>query len=50
MEREQPAVLLARGTRTMKQCSFDARSEGQPATPSVDKSLAVIYSGLMVYS
>ena len=30
MGREQPGALLARRTRTMKLCSFDARSEGQP--------------------
>jgi hypothetical protein len=29
-EREQPGALLARRTRTMKLCSFDARSEVQP--------------------
>jgi len=30
MEREQPGALLARRTRTVKLCSFDARSKGQP--------------------
>jgi hypothetical protein len=30
MERERPGALLARRTRTMKRCSFDARSKGQP--------------------
>ena len=29
MERERPGALLARRTRTVKRCSFDARSEGQ---------------------
>src|SRR5207253_5424300 len=29
MGRERPGALLARRTRTMKLCSFDARSEGQ---------------------
>ena len=34
MERERPGALLARRTRTVKLCSFDARSKGQPsATP-----------------
>jgi hypothetical protein len=28
--RERPGALLARRTRTMKRCSFDARSKGQP--------------------
>ena len=28
--RERPGALLARRTRTVKQCSFDARSKGQP--------------------
>ena len=27
---ERPGALLARRTRTMKLCSFDARSKGQP--------------------
>ena len=30
MERERPGALLARRTRTVKLCSFDARSKGQP--------------------
>ena len=30
MEKERPAALLARRTRTIKLCSFDARSKGQP--------------------
>jgi hypothetical protein len=30
MKRERPGALLARRTRTMKRCSFDARSKGQP--------------------
>ena len=30
MGRERPGALLARRTRTMKLCSFDARSKGQP--------------------
>jgi hypothetical protein len=30
MGREQPGALLARRTRTVKLCSFDARSKGQP--------------------
>ena len=29
-EGERPGALLARRTRTMKRCSFDARSKGQP--------------------
>lgn len=29
-ERERPGALLARRTRTIKQCSSDARSRGQP--------------------
>ena len=29
-ERERPGALLARRTRTVKLCSFDARSKGQP--------------------
>ena len=29
VRREQATILLARRTRTMKRCSFDARSEGQ---------------------
>ncbi|MEP6889421.1 MAG: hypothetical protein ABI955_01845, partial [Nitrospirota bacterium] len=29
---ERPGALLARRTRTMKLCSFDARSKGQPRT------------------
>ena len=28
--RERPGAFLARRTRTMKRCSFDARSERQP--------------------
>ena len=28
--RERPGALLARRTRTVKLCSFDARSKGQP--------------------
>ncbi len=28
--RERPGVLLARRTRTIRMCSFDARSKGQP--------------------
>ncbi len=27
---ERPGALLARRTRTVKLCSFDARSQGQP--------------------
>jgi hypothetical protein len=27
---ERPGALLARRTRTVKRCSFDARSKGQP--------------------
>jgi len=35
--RKQPGALLARRTRTMKRCSFDARSKGQPRPlPLVD--------------
>ena len=30
MRRERPGALLARRTRTMKLCSSDARSRGQP--------------------
>jgi len=30
MGRERPGALLARRTRTVKRCSFDARSKGQP--------------------
>ncbi len=30
MGREWPGALLARRTRTVEQCSFDARSNGQP--------------------
>ena len=30
MRRERPGALLARRTRTVKRCSFDARSKGQP--------------------
>jgi hypothetical protein len=30
MKRERPGALLARRTRTMKLCSSDARSRGQP--------------------
>jgi hypothetical protein len=30
MERERPGALLARRTRTVKRCSFDARSKGPP--------------------
>jgi hypothetical protein len=30
MGRERPGALLARRTRTVKLCSFDARSKGQP--------------------
>jgi hypothetical protein len=30
MRREQPGALLARRTRTIRMCSFDARSKGQP--------------------
>jgi hypothetical protein len=30
---ERPGALLARRTRTIRMCSFDARSKGQPATP-----------------
>ena len=30
MERERPGALLARRTRTIRVCSFDARSKGQP--------------------
>jgi hypothetical protein len=30
MRRERPGAFLARRTRTMRQCSFDARSKGQP--------------------
>jgi len=30
MVRERPGALLARRTRTVKLCSFDARSQGQP--------------------
>ena len=30
MGREWPGALLARRTRTMKRCSSDARSKGQP--------------------
>ena len=29
-EGERPGALLARRTRTIRMCSFDARSEGQP--------------------
>ena len=29
-DREWPGALLARRTRTIRMCSFDARSEGQP--------------------
>jgi hypothetical protein len=29
-DRERPGALLARRTRTVKLCSFDARSKGQP--------------------
>jgi hypothetical protein len=29
-EREWPGALLARRTRTIRMCSFDARSKGQP--------------------
>jgi|CXWL01.1.fsa_nt_gi hypothetical protein len=29
-KREQPGVFLARGTHTVKLCSFDARNESQP--------------------
>jgi hypothetical protein len=30
MERERPGAFLARRTRTVKLCLFDARSKGQP--------------------
>ena len=30
MRREWPGALLARRTRTIRMCSFDARSKGQP--------------------
>jgi hypothetical protein len=30
MWRERPGPLLARRTRTIRMCSFDARSKGQP--------------------
>ena len=30
MGRERPGALLARRTRTIRMCSFDARSKGQP--------------------
>ncbi len=30
MRRERPGALLARRTRTIRMCSFDARSKGQP--------------------
>ena len=30
MGREWPGALLARRTRTIRMCSFDARSKGQP--------------------
>ena len=33
MVRERPGALLARRTRTVKRCSFDARSKGQPWPP-----------------
>jgi len=29
-ERKRPGALLARRTRTIRMCSFDARSKGQP--------------------
>jgi len=32
---ERPVALLARRTRTVKLCSFDARSKGQPIQPSL---------------
>jgi hypothetical protein len=33
MKRERPDALLARRTRTMKRCSFDARSWDQTRPP-----------------
>ncbi len=38
-EREWPGALLARRTRTIRMCSFDARSKGQPRPLPLRKSV-----------
>jgi hypothetical protein len=47
-KRAQPGALLARRTRTVKQCSFDARSEGQPGYSLMEQEVwAGIYGKLI---
>ena len=46
-EKEQPGVLLARRTRTVKLCSFYARSEGQPGYSLLGQRLVGTYGGLI---
>ena len=52
MGRERPSALLARRTRTVKLCSFDARSEGQSGDSLLKKSEQalkrhILYMGML---
>ncbi len=41
MGEERPGALLARRTRTMKRCSSDARSRGQPRPLPLKRCIAI---------